>query len=78
MPVGTWSPVSSPVWTYESYAAVAVIRDYLAFDPDRVGAVEERPGGQPPFAQNRWAGRFALGLQALKRLAQPEDGRSKL
>jgi uncharacterized protein (DUF427 family) len=38
--------VSSPVWTYESpYAAVAAIRDYLAFDPDRVDAVEERPGG---------------------------------
>jgi uncharacterized protein (DUF427 family) len=33
-------------WTYESpYAAVAAIRDYLAFYPDRVDAIEERPGG---------------------------------
>ena len=33
------------VWTYESpYAAVAAIRDYLAFYPDRVDAIEERPG----------------------------------
>src|SRR5258707_5997999 len=34
------------VWTYESpYAEVAAIRDYLAFYPDRVDAIEERPGG---------------------------------
>jgi uncharacterized protein (DUF427 family) len=34
------------VWTYEApYAAVAAIRDYLAFYPDRVGAIEEWPGG---------------------------------
>jgi len=33
-------------WTYEApYAAVAAIRDYLAFYPDRVDAIEERPGG---------------------------------
>jgi uncharacterized protein (DUF427 family) len=33
------------VWTYESpYAAVAVIKDHLAFYPDRVDAIEERPG----------------------------------
>ncbi len=31
------------VWTYEApYAAVAAIRDYLAFYPDRVDAIEER------------------------------------
>ena len=37
---------TNAVWTYESpYAAVAAIRDYLAFYPDRVDAMEERPGG---------------------------------
>jgi uncharacterized protein (DUF427 family) len=35
---------TNAVWTYESpYAAVAAIRDYLAFYPDRVDAIEERP-----------------------------------
>ena len=34
------------VWTYEApYAAVAAIRDHVAFYPDRVDAIEERPGG---------------------------------
>ena len=34
------------VWTYEApYDAVAVIRDHLAFYPDRVDAIEERPEG---------------------------------
>jgi uncharacterized protein (DUF427 family) len=34
------------VWTYEApYAAVAGIRDHVAFYPDRVDAIEERPGG---------------------------------
>jgi uncharacterized protein (DUF427 family) len=37
---------TNAVWTYESpYAAVAAIRDYLAFYPHRVDAIEERPGG---------------------------------
>jgi uncharacterized protein (DUF427 family) len=32
------------VWTYEApYDAVAAIRGYLAFYPDRVDAIEERP-----------------------------------
>ena len=32
------------VWTYEApYAAVAVIKDHLAFYPDRVDAIEVRP-----------------------------------
>jgi uncharacterized protein (DUF427 family) len=32
------------VWTYEApYEAVAAIRDCLAFYPDRVDAIEERP-----------------------------------
>jgi uncharacterized protein (DUF427 family) len=32
------------VWTYEApYAAVAAIKDHLAFYPDRVDAIEERP-----------------------------------
>jgi uncharacterized protein (DUF427 family) len=31
------------IWTYETpYAAVAAIRDHLAFYPDRVDAIEER------------------------------------
>jgi uncharacterized protein (DUF427 family) len=34
------------VWSYEApYAAVAAIRDHVAFYPDRVDAIEERPGG---------------------------------
>ncbi len=33
------------VWTHEDpYAAVALIKDHLAFYPDRVDAVEERRG----------------------------------
>jgi uncharacterized protein (DUF427 family) len=32
------------VWTYEApYAAVAVIKDHVAFYPDRVDAIEEQP-----------------------------------
>jgi len=32
------------VWTYEKpYEAVAAIKDHLAFYPDRVDAIEERP-----------------------------------
>jgi uncharacterized protein (DUF427 family) len=35
---------TNAVWTYETpYAAVVSIKDYLAFYPDRVDAVEERP-----------------------------------
>ena len=31
------------IWTYETpYAAVAEIKDHLAFYPDRVDAIEER------------------------------------
>lgn len=33
------------VWTYEDpYPAVASIKDCLAFYPDRVDAIEDRPG----------------------------------
>jgi uncharacterized protein (DUF427 family) len=33
------------VWTYEApYAAVTLIKDHLAFYPDRVDAIEERHG----------------------------------
>jgi uncharacterized protein (DUF427 family) len=33
------------VWSYETpFAAVAGIRDHVAFYPDRVDAIEERPG----------------------------------
>ena len=35
---------ANAVWTYEApYDAVAAIRDHLAFYPDRVDAIEERP-----------------------------------
>lgn len=34
---------ANAVWTYEApYEAVAVIKDHLAFYPDRVDAIEER------------------------------------
>jgi uncharacterized protein (DUF427 family) len=37
---------ANAVWTYEApYAAAAAIRDYLAFDPDRVDSIEEWRGG---------------------------------
>ena len=33
------------VWTYEApYEAVAAIKDHIAFYPERVDAIEERPG----------------------------------
>jgi uncharacterized protein (DUF427 family) len=36
---------ANAVWTYEAtYAAVALIKDHLAFYPDRVDTIEERPG----------------------------------
>jgi uncharacterized protein (DUF427 family) len=34
------------VWTYETpFGAMAPIKEYVAFYPDRVGAIEERPSG---------------------------------
>ena len=37
---------ANSVWTYESpYAAVAEIKDHLAFYPDRVDSIEERVAG---------------------------------
>ena len=36
---------ANAVWTYEApYAAVMLIKDHLAFYPDRVDAIEERHG----------------------------------
>ena len=36
---------NNAVWTYEDpYGPVAAIKDHLAFYPDRVDAIEERPG----------------------------------
>jgi len=36
---------ANAVWTYEGpYDAVVAIKDHLAFYPDRVDAIEERPG----------------------------------
>jgi uncharacterized protein (DUF427 family) len=44
IPLGGERSVNA-VWSYEApYAAVAPITDYLAFYPDRVDAIEERPG----------------------------------
>jgi uncharacterized protein (DUF427 family) len=35
---------ANAVWTYEApYEAVAAIKDHLAFYPDRVDAIEQRP-----------------------------------
>jgi uncharacterized protein (DUF427 family) len=43
IPLGGARAVNA-VWTYEApYEAVAAIKDHLAFYPDRVGAIEERP-----------------------------------
>jgi len=43
IPLGGERSVNA-VWSYEApYAAVAPIKDYLAFDPNRVDAIEERP-----------------------------------
>jgi uncharacterized protein (DUF427 family) len=37
---------TNAAWTYEApYAAVRRIKDHLAFYPNRVDAIEERPGG---------------------------------
>jgi uncharacterized protein (DUF427 family) len=45
IPVGGERSINA-VWSYEApYAAVAFIKDHLAFYPDRVDAIEERPGG---------------------------------
>jgi uncharacterized protein (DUF427 family) len=45
IPLGGERSVNA-VWTYESpYPAVAQIKDYLAFYPNRVDAIEERPAG---------------------------------
>lgn len=43
IPAGGQRSVNA-AWSYESpYPAVAQIKDYLAFYPDRVDAIEERP-----------------------------------
>jgi uncharacterized protein (DUF427 family) len=45
IPLGGEHSVNA-VWTYEDpYAAVAAIKDHLAFYPDRVDAIEEQPRG---------------------------------
>jgi uncharacterized protein (DUF427 family) len=43
IPVGGERSVNA-VWSYEApYAAVAVIKDHLAFYPDRIDAIEQQP-----------------------------------
>ncbi len=43
IPVGS-DRSTNAVWSYEApFAPVATIKDYLAFYPDRVDAIEERP-----------------------------------
>jgi uncharacterized protein (DUF427 family) len=45
IPIGGDKAVNA-VWTYESpYPAVQQIKDYVAFYPNRVEAIEERPAG---------------------------------
>jgi len=45
IPIGGKRSVNA-VWAYESpYAAVAQIKDYVAFYPDRVDEIAERPPG---------------------------------
>jgi uncharacterized protein (DUF427 family) len=45
VPLGGERSVNA-VWSYESpYPAVAAIKDHLAFYPNRVDAIDERPGG---------------------------------
>jgi uncharacterized protein (DUF427 family) len=45
IPIGGEKTVNS-VWTYETpYPSVAEIKDYVAFYPNRVDAIEERPAG---------------------------------
>ena len=55
------------VWTYEApYPAVAEIRGHLAFYPERVDAIEERPEARDLFD--------SLGAAtAMKRAAQPPE-----
>ena len=44
IPAGGRKSVNA-VWTYEvPYEAVAAIKDHVAFYPERVDAIEERPG----------------------------------
>src|SRR6202023_366168 len=43
---------ANAVWTYEApFAPVAEIKDHLAFYPDRVDAIEERPESYSPQQQ---------------------------
>ena len=50
IPVGGKRSINA-VWTYEEpYAAVAAIKDHLAFYPDRVDAIEERRGDEQELA----------------------------
>ena len=51
IPLGGERSVNA-VWTYEApYGAVAAIKDHVAFYPDRVDAIEERPESYPPQQQ---------------------------
>src|ERR1700730_3212905 len=48
IPLGRERSVNA-VWTYEApYGAAAAIKDHVAFYPDRVDAIEERPESYPP------------------------------
>ncbi|WP_322028649.1 DUF427 domain-containing protein [Paraburkholderia sp. J76] len=45
---------TNAVWTYEQpYAAVAPIREHLAFYPDRIDAIEELPADAPSTQQEK-------------------------
>ena len=51
IPLGGERSVNA-VWTYEApYGAAAAIKDHVAFYPDRVDTIEERPESYPPQQQ---------------------------
>jgi uncharacterized protein (DUF427 family) len=51
IPLGGERSVNA-VWTYEApYVAVFAIKGHVAFYPDRVDAIEERPESYPPEQQ---------------------------
>jgi uncharacterized protein (DUF427 family) len=50
IPVGGKRPINAALTYEEPYAAVAAIKDHLAFYPDRVDAIEERRGDEQELA----------------------------
>lgn len=65
------------MWTYEApFAAVMPIKDHLAFYPDRVDAIVERPGDRTPSlgpAEGRRAANRPMMLQRAARASAWAD-----